>query len=244
MILSLDLMKLGIFTLIYIIIISVIAVKMIIISFRVNNKAMLYAGLSHIGLAMAWSGCAFCFISIVFFNVIAPIELYFLFHGIYIPIALFFWTITCLILLKIKLTIRKWLEIVLGIIFGIVLVIYIAIIFIDATLLGTYSNEIQVNYSPFYEIFLLYCTIHAISIGFWLAIQASKSVDQRVRLKSKFIFSSYSIYAVAAFLEITILYMDVIILARILMVFMSILFYGGFILPKWMEKLFLRNKEI
>lgn len=241
MILSLDLMILGIVTLIYIVVIMVAAVIIIINSFKVKNKTLLYAGLSYIGLATAWSGVAFNFISVVFFNITPSMELYFLLHGTYIPISSFLWILTCLYLSSIKESKRKLIIIILGIFYSILEVIYIAIIFTDTTILGTPINEIQVDYEIFSEIFLLYIIVVTTVLGFWMAKQAYRSEDKRIKLKGKLLFYSFGLFAIVAFLEIMIPIIPVLILARILAMVCAVLFYGGYLLPKWLERLFLKE---
>jgi len=129
-------------------------------------------------------------------------------------------------------------SLIIAIIFDIV---YITIIFTDTTILGTLINEIQVDYAPFSEIYLLIMAIIMISLGLWLGRTSSKSEDPRIRLKGRLIIYSFIITLFAYILEIFIPIISVIIFARIIVMFTSILFYGGFVLPKWMEKLFLKE---
>ncbi len=96
MILSLDLMLLGIFTLIYMGIVFLIGSKIIAKYFKIKDKTFLYAGIGFIGVAFPWSGVAINFISIVFFNFIPSMELHFFFHGGMSMIFLFFWVMAIL----------------------------------------------------------------------------------------------------------------------------------------------------
>jgi len=122
-------------------------------------------------------------------------------------------------------------------------IIYITIIFTDTTILGTPINEIQVDYAPFSELFLLFCLVMMTILGLWMAKQAMKSADRKIRLKGKLLLTSFILFAFSAVLEITIPVIPVIIIARILVVICALLFYGGFLLPKWMERLFLGKNE-
>ncbi len=236
-------MLLGIFTLIYIIVIMAEAITIIAKYFEFkDNKPLLYIGLSSIGLATPWSGVAANFISVVFFDVTISMELYFLLHGTYIPISVFFWIVGCLYLSNIRPPTRKMIIIITGVLHGIFEIIYIIIIFADTTILGTPLNEIQVDYAIFSEIFLLYAIIQTIVLGLWMGKRAIRSDDKRIRLKGKLLLTCFSLFAIAAFIEVMIPVIFIIILARILVTFNSILFYGGFILPKWMERLFLKSE--
>ena len=244
LILSLELMLLGIFTLIYITVILAEAITIIAKYFEFkDNKPLLYIGLSSIGLATPWSGVAANFISVVFFDVTISMELYFLLHGTYIPISIFFWIVGCLYLSNIRSTTRKMIIIITGVLYAIFEIIYIIIIFTDTSILGTPLNEIQVDYAIFSEIFLLCAIIQTIVLGLWMGKRAIRSHDKRIQLQGKFLLTCFSLFAFVAFIEVMIPIIFILILARILVIFTSILFYGGFILPKWMEKLFLRKED-
>ncbi|MFX0139338.1 MAG: hypothetical protein ACFFDN_37200, partial [Candidatus Hodarchaeota archaeon] len=61
-------------------------------------------------------------------------------------------------------------------------------------------------------------------------------------IKGKLIFISILIFLIATFLEIFIPITPFIILARFLVMIFAIIFYSGFILPKWAERLFFKEK--
>ena len=243
MILSLDLMILGIVTVFYVIVITVQAIIFITKYPKFKNKTFLYVGMSSFGLATAWAGVAMNFICIVFFDVTPSMELYFLVHGAYLPISNYAWVLAALSLSEKKSYKRKRIAIITGIFYMLLEIIYIMIIFTDTTILGTPINEIQVDYAPFSELFLLFCLVMMTILGLWMAKQAMKSADRKIRLKGKLLLTSFILFAFSAVLEITIPIIPVIIIARILVVICALLFYGGFILPKWMERLFLGKNE-
>ncbi len=236
-------MILGIFTFIYLIVTMAVAIKIILTYFEVKNKTLIYIGLSIMGLAIPWSGHAVSFVSVVFFDVSISMELYFLLHGVYIPVSLFFWIMGCLYLSNIEPATRKMIIIVTGVLYTIFDIIYIIIIFTDTTILGTPLNEIQVDYAIFSEIYLLYAILQSIILGLWMGKRALRSDDRRIQLKGKFLLCSFSLFAFAAFLEVMIPIILIITLARILVTFNAILLYGGFLLPKWMERLFLKQEN-
>ena len=242
MILSLDLMILGIVTLVYVLFITIFAIMLVARYRRLKNKSLIYTGLSTIGLATAWGGVAMNFICIVFFDTMPSMELYFLIHGGYLPISNFFWVMTSLSLSSRKSYAKKRIAIITGIFYVLLEVIYIMIIFTDTTILGTPINEIQVDYAPFSEIYLLFCLVMMTILGFWMAKQAMKSTDRKIKLKGKLLYGSFLLFAFSAALEILIPIIPIIVLARILVIICALLLYGGFVLPKWMEKLFFKEK--
>ena len=243
MILSFELMMLGIFTLIYIIVSLFVGLKIMAKYFEIKDKILLYCGLSYLGIAIPWMGVALNFISIVFFNTIPSMELHFFVHGAIPPLTLWLWIVFNLKLSYIRQKIQKMIISISFIIAIIFQIIYIYIIITDTMILGTLINEIQVDYSPFSELYLLIMAIIMISLGFSLGFRSLKSDNKRIRLKGKLIISSFLLACFAYALEIFVPVIAIIILARILVMFTAILFYGGYILPKWMEKLFLKEGE-
>jgi hypothetical protein len=243
MILSLELMLLGIFTLIYIGIVFMIGAKIISKYFAIKDKTFLYAGIGFIGLAFPWSGVAINFISIVFFNVVPSMEVHFVFHGGFSSIFLFFWIMAILNLSGIQRENREKYLVYIGVLSFIVEIMYLSVIFYDTELIGTLMNEIQVDYAPFNEVYLLTQLIIILISGFWLARKSLKSEDKRIRLKGKLLFFAFVLFPIASILEVLVPFIPIIIIARLLIIITEIFIYGGLILPKWMEKLFSRSSE-
>lgn len=79
--------------------------------------------------------------------------------------------------------------------------------------------------------------------GFWLTTKSLKSDDNRIQLKGKLLLCAFILFPVASSLEVLVPLIPIIILARVLVIITMVLIYGGLILPKWMEKLFLRKRE-
>ena len=243
MILSLDLMLLGIFTLIYMGIVFFIGIKIISKYFKIKDKTFLYAGIGFIGVAFPWSGVAINFISFVFFDVVPSMEIHFLFHGGFSSIFIFFWIMAILNLSGIQPKKREKYLIYIGVLSFIVEIMYLSVIFYDTTLIGTLINEIQVDYATFNEMYLLTQLIIVLISGLWLARKSLKSEDKRILLKGKLLLIAFILFPITSVLEVLIPLIPIIIVARFLGIITEILVYGGLILPKWMEKLFSKSKE-
>jgi len=244
LILSLELMLLGIFTLIYIAIVLIIGIRIFTRYFQIKNKILLYAGIGLIGIAFPWSGVVLNFISITIFDIIPPMKLHFFLHGGMSAIFLFFWLMAILNLTGMESGKREKLLICLGIVAIIVEIIYLGIIFYDTEILGALINEIQVDYAPFNQIYLLTELIIIIISGLWLTTKSLKSDDSRIQLKGKLLLSAFILFPIASSLEVLVPLIPIIIIARILIIITIFLIYGGLILPKWMERLFSRKGDI
>ena len=241
MILSLELILLGIFTLIYILIVLIVGIRIITRYFQTKHKNLLYAGIGVIGIAFPWSGVVLNFLSSIIFDRVPPMKLHFFFHGGMSGIFLFFWLMAILNLTGIESGKREKILIYLGILAIIVEIMYLTIIFYDTEILGVLMNEIQVDYAPFNEIYLMTQLIIILISGAWLTTKSLKSDDSRIRLKGKLLLYGFILFPIASGLEVLVPLIPIIILARVLVIITMVLIYGGLILPKWMEKLFSRK---
>lgn len=243
MILSLSLMLLGIFTLIYIGIVLFVGVKVISKYFSIKDKTFLYAGIGFIGVAFPWSGVAINFISIVFFDVVPSMEIHFFFHGGMGGAFLFFWIMAILNLSGIQPEKREKYLIFIGVVAFIVEIVYLSLIFYDTDILGTLLNEIQMDYAPFNEVYLLTQLIIVLISGFWLASKSLKSENDRIKIKGRLLLFGFILFPIASTLEVLVPFVPIIIIGRLLALISLIFTYGGLILPKWMEKLFLKKEK-
>lgn len=238
MALSVELILLGVFTLIFIGICVLTGILFIIKFFRLKSWPFLYMGIGLVGIALPWSGVAINFISVLLLNTVPPLELYFFFHGGMGAIFLFFWIMAILILSQMDRLKLKRLLVLLGIIAIITTIFYNIIIFTDTNILGSPVNEIQMDYALFSEIFLLTQQIIIFISGFWLSRTPLKSDDKHQKLKGKLMAVSFVLFAFASIIGVLIPVIFIIIIARILMVITIILLYAGLIFPKWVQWIF------
>ncbi|MFX1394416.1 MAG: hypothetical protein ACFFAH_12690 [Promethearchaeota archaeon] len=242
MILSLDLMILGFVTLIYIFFLSAVGIKIGLIYFRNKKKVYLYTGISVIGTATPWSGTGLFFISQVFFDIIPPIELLFLFHGAFIPISSITWIFAMLDVFEVNPNKQKWIKIIFLILWMSLEIIYLTFIFTDTTLLGTPTeNNLIIEYAPFGQLYLFIALAQMVITLTILGIYSWKSDDPKIQLRGKLIIISICIFTAAAILEILIPIIPILILARFLVMIYVVFYYMGFILPKWVQDFFLRD---
>jgi hypothetical protein len=236
-----ELIILGIVTMIFIAITILLALKFVSNYIRVRKKQLLYGGITYFGLASLWFGVGLNFIMVMFFDVIPPMEIHFLFHGGLATIAQWFFLILCLDLSHLKSATKKQLKIISGIIAIIVEILYIILAFTNNTGLGTLIAPIQVVYGPISYVYLGLHAVMFVSLGLWFGLQSMKSEDKKLKLKGKLIILSFFLILSASGVEIFFSQIPMFIFGRILATFSAIFFYGGFTLPKWMERIFLRK---
>jgi hypothetical protein len=244
MILSFELIVLGITTLVYIFFLSAVGTKIMLIYFRDKKRVYLYTGLSIIGTAVPWSGAAIFFISEVFFDIIPPMEVFFFFHGAFIPLFSVLWIFAMLLVFDVHPKKQTWIKIIVIIFWMSLNIIYLVFIFTDTTLLGTLTeNNVIVDYAPFNQLYLLIALIQVVLTLTLLGVYSWKSDDPKIHLRGKLIVCSVSVFASSVILEILMPIIPMLILARFLVMFYAIFYYMGFIMPKWVENIFLGEQK-
>jgi len=236
-----ELIVLGVVTMIYIIITVIVAIKFLNKYFEFKNKVFIYGGISYFGVASCWFGVGLNFVLVMFFNVIPPMELHFLLHGAIVTYPQWCWFLLISYLFHMRHNIRKVLTITTGILATIVEILYIYIVFTNVGLLGRLVAPIQVVYGPFSYIYLSIHLLIFVAQGLLLGYNSTKSEDKRVKLKGKFLLSSFLFFLSGSLLEVFFNQIPVFIVARILIAISAIFFYFGFILPKRIEKIFLKS---
>ncbi len=242
MILSLEVMVLGIVTIIFLISLISIGIKMGLTYFRTRNRVFIYAGISVVGTALPWSGVGLFFISLVLFNDVPSMEIFFLCLGAFIPIASITWILTILNLFNVYPTKEKWLKVIFITFWLSIEVIFLTLVFTDTTLLGTLKdNRIVVEFTPFTKIFLLIALAQMLITTYMLGIYYWRSDKKKIKLQGKFITIAMCIFLFSSLLEIFVPNIQMNIIARILVMIYAFVYYGGFMMPKWLERLFLKE---
>jgi hypothetical protein len=83
-------------------------------------------------------------------------------------------------------------------------------------------------------IFILIIVVSGVKFG----IETMKYEDPKTKLKGKILIIAFPMYAIAGFLDSTIpSEAFTLILFRIILILSAFGFYGGFILPKWLQRI-------
>lgn len=238
---NVELLMLGIVTLIFVIVTLIISGRLIYQGIKIQMKTLSYVGIEYIGVASCWFGIALNFLTILFINEVPPWSLHFLAHGGIVTIAQIFWVFAMTDLLSFSEKASKNIKI-FAIIVGIVVEIaYIIIIFTNMNWLGTPVAPIQIGYGPFSYAYLMGQLAVFLIFGFWFVAESLKTSDPRIRLKGKFLALSFGVFTLASVLEIFFVEIIVFIIARVFVMSSAFLFYIGFLLPKTIEHAFLKE---
>lgn len=240
--LSLDLMLIGIFTLIFITMHSFVGIWIIVRYFKYKDINLLLIGIGWIGAATVWIGVVVDFVCILLFNVPTPIEVHLLIIGGALPFTQLAWVAAITNMMSIEKSTRKKILIIGAIIAIIFCPIYISMVFINPSILGEKITPIQVKLSTFNQIHYAIEILVFILPGLWLSKDSLRTNDPKIRLKGKILLITFLISILMTLLELLSSTVLVYLIARIVAMVVSVLFYIGFILPNWAKKFFLKEK--
>ncbi|MFX0070860.1 MAG: hypothetical protein ACFFAO_07200, partial [Candidatus Hermodarchaeota archaeon] len=132
--------------------------------------------------------------------------------------------------------------------FLIILILYnfllILFLFTYPEYLGTFEPPFSIRSGLHYIIFLIFAGVTSLIFGGAFVRDALRSDDLTIRWKGIFIFSGFITLATGGIIEsLAALNLIVFIISRLLIIYSAFAFYFGFLLPKPLENLILRNQE-
>jgi hypothetical protein len=185
---------------------------------------------------------------------------YFIIGNCFIPLALIAWSIAFTDMIyrnaqkKIVLTV-----ILLSILFE---VIFFILFFMELqnpapfttdNLIGIINpiRPFTVDFGIFIIVYLLLTIAYMAITGVIFAQKSIKLEDREVRLKGKLLRAAFITFTIAAILDASLgmifedptdpLLSIFVVVVRILLIFSALEFYGGFLLPRWMKEIFMKN---
>ena len=234
----------GIFSLIFAVVSVIIGLTILSKYPKSKNRTVLLVGLVWLGIVSSWYASSSSFLIALITGgdgyMSAP-PYYFIIGAAPLPVTAFIWMIafTDLLYRDKKKTILLIFGIS-GIAFEIAL---FTLLLIDYNLVGTVTSEVDAEYELFVTVYQIFLVLIVLVSGLLFARESLKSDSPEIKLKGKLLAAAFLSFVIGSLLEILSgISIVILILARIILISSSIEFYGGFILPRWMEKLFLRKK--
>ena len=233
----------GILLLLILAISIFVGIKIITKYFKNNDKVYLFAGTFWILLVCPWYAHSTAFIvALLTGKGISP-ELYFILGNVFIPIGIVIWLVVFT-----ELCYKDKQKIIIGIYFVYAIAFYIFFFYAlssssTLSLIGELQGEMEVQYSRIVVVYYLTVLLTLLISGIIFGLQSMKSENLEVKLRGKLLIVAFLSYVIGIFID-SILDHNVIslILIRILEISSVIEFYAAFIMPKWIKKLFLKQK--
>ncbi|MHA1689855.1 MAG: hypothetical protein ACTSYC_08690 [Promethearchaeota archaeon] len=238
----------GTFSLIYVIISTIVSI--VILSHYLSNKRLefILVGVAIFGLAGPWIPDAITFLVIIFTNFAAQASFYLeftirmvLITTAFTPISIICWLGAITKFLGIKY--RKIILIIFTILMIIFEIFLFAFYFMDISLLGNFHGPFDYQWSMFTTIFYLFCIFLVILTGLPFATTSMRANAKNIQLKGKFILLALISFAIGALIPYIVYNIPALVISRLILVSCAFEFYIGFLLPKWAEKLFLRKES-
>ena len=226
----------GIFSLIIVFFSTTVGILISSRYFKHKQISLLYIGLLWIGLVSIWFAISIATLSILITGTQIPDTLYMFISNGFLPLTSIVGIMGFSELLfkehqkKIVLP-----YIIYGAIFEIILVEYLLI---DPYALGRLNSPVDATYGIFVTIYQIFLLLTFVIFSTLFARVSLRAENPEVNLKGKLILAAAYCFLAGAIMDIIgEISIVILITGRILLIFSSFLFYGGFVLPNWMKKL-------
>ncbi len=242
----------GSFSLIFVVISLIIGITILTKYFEHKNRLFILVGISWIGVANPWIPDSVSFLMQLIVQEWLPRGWYLIIGNVFIPIALLTWLMAYTDMIKRKAQKKVVLiTVLLSILFEIA---FFILFFINMDLIGIIDPErpFTVVFGDFITVYLLVVILVMVVTGVSFAQKSVKSDDREVRLKGKLLRAAFLTFTVAAILDSLLgtifedptvpLLAIMVVIVRILLIFSAIEFYGGFLLPRWMKEIFMKQE--
>jgi len=242
----------GSFSLAFVIISIVIGLTILSKYFKFKNRLYVLVGISWLGISFPWLPDSISFLMNISLGISLSVELYFIIGNVFIPIALLSWIIAYTDMINKE---KQKIAVILTIIFSVVFEItFFTLFFIDLDLIGVINpiRPFTVDFSIFITIYLVFIILFMLITGTIFAQKSIKSENREVRLKGKLLRGAFITFTIAAILDalLGMIFEDptdpllsiMVVIIRIMLIISALEFYGGFLLPRWMEVIFTKSK--
>lgn len=231
----------GIFSLIFVAITFIIAIKIMLKYFEKRNRDFILFGLAWIGLSNPWIPDAITFIMILLTGSPLNPALYFIIGFAFFPVLIYCWMVAfASFVYEDK---QKYILIMYAIISIIFEIAFFYLLFTDIDQLGVFKTPFQVEFGLMMIIFLIINGIYALVTGLLFSIRSIKiDNDPEINLRGKLLIVAFLSFSIAVIVDTTLGSFDPvwIFFNRILLMFSGVFFYMGFILPERIKKIFLK----
>ena len=224
-----------------VVIIAVIC-GVIIISkyFEFKRREFLLIGITAIILVEPWWPSALSTVLLLIFNIEITEHFYFFLGNAFIPVGLIGWSfaLTDLIFEKQKKILQ-----ISGILYGVAFEMhFLYAFFFNISSIGQLRGPNDVEYHYVMTGFLFSVVIFVFTTGLLFAKESLKADNPEIQLRGKLLVYGFSAFAIGATLDALIPLSAInLLITRFILISCAIGLYGGFIMPQWIRKLFLRE---
>jgi hypothetical protein len=209
--------------------------------FKYKDRVFLLVGIVAILITEPWWPSSIGFLVILAGGELTT-ELFVILANIFIPLSVFLW-LTAFTDLKYKREQKRVLR--LAALYGVLYEVFFFILFFtNISLLGEIGTggTFDTNYGLFIILNQISLLLVVLVTGNIFARESLKSDNREIRLKGRLLILAFYFFMLGAILDVLSPMSPVLlVLARLILITAAIAFYGGFILPDWMKKLFFKD---
>jgi len=231
----------GIFGIIAIIVVLLLGGIVLIKAIETKQKILYYFFITVLTTISPWYSAGFGYIYLLITQNTLDYRFYVMLGTIFIPIAIHSWLVIYMTIIYPK---KKKLVLLLYIVLAIFFYIYLIYFLYFApgapieNLIGIKETPIDIEYKGFVLIYLALIIGTVIFTGVHFSIISIKTQKVEIKWKGRFLLFAFIFFGMGAIadglLELTIIYL---IIFRMILLVSAVLFYIGFIMPKWMKKI-------
>ncbi|MHA1491846.1 MAG: hypothetical protein ACTSRI_19605 [Promethearchaeota archaeon] len=231
----------AILQLIFVSISIIVGLKIISKFFKYKKKTLLLVGLTWIGMVEPWMASCSSFLFTITTGMMFSVEIYLLIGMFFLPMTLIIWFIAFTdLLLKEKQKIILFVIAIYGVLFE---TFFLFFLFTEPSVVGILHGPIDIEYGLLIQSYLFSVLVLTLITGVLFARKTLNVEDAEIRLKGKFLLIAFISFVIGSISD-TIFTANIVelLITRIILISASFEFYCGFILPKWMKKLFILEK--
>ncbi len=224
----------GVFSIIFVVISTIVGLKTASKYFKSKIKTLLYIGIAWILIVCPWWASSASVLSALMTGQGLSLYNYLLLGNIFVPVFIFF-----LVAAFTEIYYNDKQKIFLAIfgIMGVIFEIYfLYFLIVDPSVHGEIQGVVDIEFRGFLRIYLIFSIFIVLVVGVLIAINSIKSDTPEIKLRGKFLmaaFISWSFGAIAdATIPLTVITLPII---RIILITSAIEFYIGFVLPDWIK---------
>lgn len=230
----------GSFGLIFMVVSLLIGFKILSKYFSIKRVELVTVALTWIFLSTAWWGAGISFITYVFYGFTLDLFWYLFVDNIFLPFALLLWIYSFCQLAYPALK-KKMMAIytVICIPYEIFLIIFLLI---DPNIVGIKEGIFNSSNKLYVIIFQVFAISTALVTGYLFSKKSFESDDPKTRWKGRFILIAFISFTIAALFDVGIpVTPATLVIARLILISSSFLFYLGFFLPESIAKLLIKE---
>jgi len=231
----------GALTLVFVLISFILGLTIMLKYFKYKVRQLLLVGATWMFVVSPYWPDAISFVMIMFTGQEININLYFFIANAFIAPLHITWMLAMTDFLFKKH--QKLIMLIFSIEAVIFEIIFIVVFSMGLPFIGTKISVFVVRWELFIMLYILISLLFFVITGLLFARESTKSSNQEIRLKGKFIVIAFILFTLGSLLDVLI---DIptettIALDRIFMILAAFSFYIGFIMPNFIKKIFIRD---